>query len=91
VFSLQNTRAPCILHARFPPTWNATSQFNQTELGLFAKDRFGLEKPLPQQTISNILKSAEEIYSSVTIVKNTKSLKKSRYRQLDDEVTKFVN
>jgi hypothetical protein len=70
---------------------NATGQFNQTELGLFAKDRFGLEKPLPQQTISNILKSAEEIYSSVTIVKNTKSLKKPRYPQLDDEVTKFVN
>ncbi|EIE85871.1 hypothetical protein RO3G_10581 [Rhizopus delemar RA 99-880] len=58
---------------------NATGQLNQTEL----------DQPLAQQTVSNILKNAETLYSNINVVKNGKSLKTTRYPQLD-EVVKFV-
>ncbi|KAG1495164.1 hypothetical protein G6F47_009136 [Rhizopus delemar] len=69
---------------------NATGQLNQTELGEWAMKKFNLDQPLAQQTISNILKNAETLYSNVNVVKNSKSLKTTRYPQLDDEVLKFV-
>ncbi|EIE92658.1 hypothetical protein RO3G_17369 [Rhizopus delemar RA 99-880] len=69
---------------------NATGQLNQTELGEWAMKKFNLDQPLAQQTISNILKNAETLYSNVNVVKNSKSPKTTRYPQLDDEVEKFV-
>ncbi|KAG1057673.1 hypothetical protein G6F43_000491 [Rhizopus delemar] len=69
---------------------NATGQLNQTELGEWAMKKFNLDQPLAQQTISNILKNAETLYSNVNVVKNSKSLKTTRYPQLRDEVEKFV-
>ena len=69
---------------------NATGQLNQTELGEWAMKKFNLDQPLAQQTISNILKNAETLYSDDNVVNNGKSLKTTRYPQLDDEVVKFV-
>ncbi|KAG1051658.1 hypothetical protein G6F43_006153 [Rhizopus delemar] len=69
---------------------NATGQLNQTELGEWAMKKFNLDQPLAQQTISNILKNAETLNSNINAVKNGKSLKATRYSQLDDEVVKFV-
>ncbi|KAG1551553.1 hypothetical protein G6F49_008948 [Rhizopus delemar] len=51
--------------------------------------KFNLDQPLAQQTISNILKNAEPLCSN-NVVNNGKSLKTTRYPQLDDEVVKFV-
>ncbi|KAG1487889.1 hypothetical protein G6F52_011691 [Rhizopus delemar] len=68
---------------------NATGQLNQTELGEWAMKKFNLDQPLAQQTISNILKNAEPLCSN-NVVNNGKSLKTTRYPQLDDEVVKFV-
>ncbi|KAI8887555.1 DDE-domain-containing protein [Backusella circina FSU 941] len=70
---------------------NDTGQFSQPELGEWAKKQFGLDEPLAQQTISNILNNADSIYSTISVIKNTKSLKKPRYPQLDEEVKKFVD
>ncbi|KAG1519269.1 hypothetical protein G6F52_008781 [Rhizopus delemar] len=69
---------------------SATGQLNQTELGEWAMKKFNLDQPLAQQTISNILKNAETLYSNNNVVNNGKSLKTTRYPQLDDEVVKFV-
>ncbi|KAG1606303.1 hypothetical protein G6F46_013105 [Rhizopus delemar] len=69
---------------------NATGQLNQTELGEWAMKKFNLDQPLAQQTISNILKNAETLYSNINVVKNGKNLKTTRYPQLDDEVVKFI-
>ncbi|EIE85582.1 hypothetical protein RO3G_10292 [Rhizopus delemar RA 99-880] len=49
-----------------------------------------VDQPLAQQIISNIPKSAEKLYSNINVVNNGKSLKTTRYSQLDDEVVKFV-
>ncbi|KAG1495368.1 hypothetical protein G6F46_013337 [Rhizopus delemar] len=68
---------------------NATGQLNQTELGEWAMKKFNLDQPLAQQTLSNILKNAEMLYSNINVVNNGKSLKTTRYPQLD-EVVKFV-
>ncbi|EIE85554.1 hypothetical protein RO3G_10264 [Rhizopus delemar RA 99-880] len=69
---------------------NATGQLNQTELGEWAMKKFNLDQQLAQQTISNILKNAETLYSNINVVNNGKSLKTTHYPQLDDEVVKFV-
>ena len=69
---------------------NANGQLSQTELGEWAKVKFGLNEPLAQQTISNILKSSAKLYSNVNVVKKGKSLKAPHYPQLDEEVKKFV-
>ncbi|KAG1050342.1 hypothetical protein G6F43_007373 [Rhizopus delemar] len=69
---------------------NATGWLNQTELNEWAMKKFNLYQPLAQQTISNILKNAETLYSNINVVKNGKSLKTTRYLQIDDEVVKFV-
>ncbi|KAG1448326.1 hypothetical protein G6F55_010699 [Rhizopus delemar] len=69
---------------------NATGQLNQTELSEWAMKKFNLDQPLAQQTISNILKNAETLNSNINVVNNGKSLKATRYPQLDDEVVKFV-
>ncbi|EIE86253.1 hypothetical protein RO3G_10964 [Rhizopus delemar RA 99-880] len=69
---------------------NTTGQLNQTELGEWAMKKFNLDQPLTQQTISNILKNAETLYSNINVVNNGKSLKTTRYPQLDDEIVKFV-
>ncbi|KAG1507895.1 hypothetical protein G6F46_011613 [Rhizopus delemar] len=69
---------------------NATGQLNQTELSEWAMKKFNLDQPLAQQTISNILKNAETLNSNINVVKNGKSLKTTRYSQLDDEVVEFV-
>ncbi|EIE86177.1 hypothetical protein G6F46_013233 [Rhizopus delemar] len=68
---------------------NATGQINQAELGECAMKKFNLDQPLAQQTISNILKNAEMLYSNNNVVNNDKSLKTTRYPQFD-EVVKFV-
>ncbi|EIE90581.1 hypothetical protein RO3G_15292 [Rhizopus delemar RA 99-880] len=47
-------------------------------------------QPLAQQTISNILKNAETLNSNINVVKNGKSLKTTRYPQLDDEVYRIL-
>ncbi|KAG1630633.1 hypothetical protein G6F44_011283 [Rhizopus delemar] len=65
---------------------NATGQLNQTELSEWAMKKFNLDQPLAQQTISNILKNAETLNSNINVVNNGKSLKATRYPQLDDEV-----
>ncbi|KAG1593630.1 hypothetical protein G6F48_001876 [Rhizopus delemar] len=69
---------------------NATGQLNQTELSGWAMKKFNLDQPLAQQTISNILKNAETLNSNINVVNNGKSLKTTRYPQLDDEVVNFV-
>ncbi|KAG1593436.1 hypothetical protein G6F46_000085 [Rhizopus delemar] len=69
---------------------NATGQLNQTELGEWAMKKFNLDQPLAQQTISNILKNAETLYSNINVVNNGKRLTTTRYLQLADEVEKFV-
>ncbi|KAG1454166.1 hypothetical protein G6F46_007552 [Rhizopus delemar] len=56
----------------------------------WAMKKFNLDQLLAQQTISNILKNAETLYSNINVVKNGKSLKTTRYPQLDDEVVKFI-
>ncbi|EIE77767.1 hypothetical protein RO3G_02471 [Rhizopus delemar RA 99-880] len=61
----------------------AAGQLNQTELGEWAMKKFNLDQPLAQQTISNILKNAETLYSDSNVVKNGKSLTTTRYPQLD--------
>ena len=61
-----------------------------TELDEWAMKKFNLDQSLAQQTISNILKNAETLYSNINVVKNGKSLKTTRYPQLDDEVVKFI-
>ncbi|EIE86858.1 hypothetical protein RO3G_11569 [Rhizopus delemar RA 99-880] len=68
----------------------ATGQPNQTELSEWAMKKFNLDQSLAQQTISNILKNAETLNSNTNVVKNGKSLKTTRYSQLDDEVVKLV-
>ncbi|EIE91774.1 hypothetical protein RO3G_16485 [Rhizopus delemar RA 99-880] len=68
---------------------DATVRINQTELGEWTMKKFNLDQPLAQQTISNILKNAETLYSN-NVVKNSKSLKTTCYPQLDDEVVNFV-
>ncbi|KAG1496912.1 hypothetical protein G6F50_002333 [Rhizopus delemar] len=68
---------------------NATGQLNQTELGEWAMKKFNLDQPLAQQTISNIPKNAETLYSNINVVNNGKSLTATHYPQLD-EVVKFV-
>ncbi|KAG1046497.1 hypothetical protein G6F43_011020 [Rhizopus delemar] len=68
---------------------NATGQLNQTELGEWAMNKFNLDQPLTQQTISNIVKNAETLYSNINVVNNGKSLKATRYPQLD-EVVKLI-
>ncbi|KAI8886886.1 hypothetical protein K501DRAFT_321717 [Backusella circina FSU 941] len=70
---------------------NDTGQFSQPELGEWAKKQFGLDKSLAQETISNILNNADSIYSTISVIKNTKSLKNPCYPQLDEEVKKFVD
>ncbi|KAG1588352.1 hypothetical protein G6F48_005327 [Rhizopus delemar] len=69
---------------------NATDQLNQTELGEWAMKKFNLYQSLAQQAISNNLNNAETSYSNNNVVNNGKSLKTTRYPQLDDEVVKFV-
>ncbi|EIE84453.1 hypothetical protein RO3G_09163 [Rhizopus delemar RA 99-880] len=69
---------------------NATGQLNQTELSEWAMKKFNLDQPLAQRTISSILKNAETLNSNINVVKNGKSLKTTRYSQLDDEVVEFV-
>ncbi|EIE88643.1 hypothetical protein RO3G_13354 [Rhizopus delemar RA 99-880] len=69
---------------------NTTGQLNQTELNEWAMKKFNLDQPLAQQTISIILKNAETLYSNINVVKNGKSLKTTRYPQLDDEVIKLA-
>ncbi|EIE84115.1 hypothetical protein RO3G_08825 [Rhizopus delemar RA 99-880] len=61
----------------------ATSRLNQTGLGEWAMKKFNLDQPLAQQTISNILKNAETLYSNNNVVNNGKSLTTTRYPQLD--------
>ncbi|KAG1046537.1 hypothetical protein G6F43_010982 [Rhizopus delemar] len=68
---------------------NATGQLNQTELDEWAMKKFNLDQSLAQQTISNILKNTETLYSNINVVNNGKSLKTTRYPQLD-EVVKFA-
>lgn len=48
---------------------------NQIELGKWAKERFGLNDNIPQQTIFNIIKNLDKLYENVNVVKNGKSLK----------------
>ncbi|KAG1562381.1 hypothetical protein G6F47_000981 [Rhizopus delemar] len=69
---------------------STTGWLDQTELGEWAMKKLNLDQPLAQQTISNILKNAETLYSDDNVVNNGKSLKTTRYPQLDDEVVKFV-
>jgi hypothetical protein len=69
----------------------ARGVYSQSELGDWAKQRFGLDKALSQQTISNIVKKSEELYNTINLVENTKSLKLPMYPQLDDEVKTYVN
>ncbi|EIE75662.1 hypothetical protein RO3G_00366 [Rhizopus delemar RA 99-880] len=52
--------------------------------------KFNLYQSLAQQAISNNLNNAETSYSNNNVVNNGKSLKTTRYPQLDDEVVKFV-
>ncbi|KAG1522932.1 hypothetical protein G6F52_005434 [Rhizopus delemar] len=69
---------------------NVTGQLNETELGEWAMKKFNLDQSLVQQTISNIFNNAETLYSNNNVVNNGKSIKTTRYPQLDDEVVKFV-
>ncbi|KAG2194529.1 hypothetical protein INT47_005733, partial [Mucor saturninus] len=62
---------------------------NQIELGKWAQTKFDLIKPLSQQTVSNILNNADQLYSNLVVIKNSKSLKLPKYPQLDEEVEKF--
>ncbi|KAG2190978.1 hypothetical protein INT47_007468 [Mucor saturninus] len=64
---------------------------NQIELGKWAQKKFDLIKPLSQQTVSNILNNADQLYSNIVVIKNSKSLKLPKYPQLDEEVEKFVS
>ena len=70
---------------------HATGYYNQMELGEWAKQAFNLSKALSQQTISDIIKKSEDIYSNVSVKNNGKSLKLPQYPQLDQEVTKYVS
>ncbi|KAG1041156.1 hypothetical protein G6F43_012160 [Rhizopus delemar] len=65
---------------------NATDQLNETELGEWAMKKFNLDQPLVQQTISSILKNAKMLYSNINVVNNGKSIKTTRYPQLDKVV-----
>ncbi|KAG2190430.1 hypothetical protein INT47_006476 [Mucor saturninus] len=69
----------------------AMGNTNQIELGKWAQQKFDLIKPLSQQTVSNILSNADQLYSNIVAIKNSKSLKLPKYPQLDEEVEKFVS
>ncbi|KAG2232621.1 hypothetical protein INT48_001310 [Thamnidium elegans] len=64
--------------------------YSQPELGQWTMRKFGLNKPVAQQTISNILNSAETLYKSYNVAKTGKSVKGTRYPQPDDEIRKYV-
>ncbi|KAG2190921.1 hypothetical protein INT47_012139 [Mucor saturninus] len=64
----------------------AMGNTNQIELGKWAQQKFDLIKPLSQQTVSNILSNADQLYSNIVAIKNSKSLKLPKYPQLDEEV-----
>ncbi|EIE77141.1 hypothetical protein RO3G_01845 [Rhizopus delemar RA 99-880] len=65
---------------------NTTDRLNQTELSEWAMKKFNLDQPLAQQTISNILKNAETLYSNINVVNNGKSIKTTRYPQIDEDL-----
>lgn len=69
---------------------HSNGTLSQQELGDWAKNRFNLQAPLAQQTISNILKSAPKILKDRNIIKNGKSLKGPKYPELDSYIYQYV-
>lgn len=69
---------------------NLAGNYSQLELGQWAMKKFGLKNPVPQQTISQILNNANTLYKSCNIGKTGKSVKGTRYPELDGEIEKYV-
>ncbi|KAI8327585.1 hypothetical protein BD560DRAFT_342743, partial [Blakeslea trispora] len=63
----------------------------QEELGEWAQKEFKLQQPVPQQTISNIIKASDKIYAKADTDDKAKSLKSPRYPELDSDVEKFIS
>ncbi|KAG1125785.1 hypothetical protein G6F42_008400 [Rhizopus arrhizus] len=63
----------------------------QQKIELLDQHAFNLSRALSQQTISDIIKKSEDIYSNVSVKNNGKSLKLPQYPQLDQEVSKYVS